>query len=139
MYVAHIKTFSSSYTYVLRMYIHTSSNVSSEVRLETTVSATLHNHLIAIIAIQNNINNSYQTYLFRVDIIFTAKLMSAANMGISSEEVTLASELAMFPASVIVSVSFNSLRNMVRLVTYIFMYIRMYTNNIRSSVILSPD
>ena len=65
-----------------------------------------------------------------MDIILTAKLMSAANMGFSSEEVTSASELAMFPASVIVSVSFNSLRNMVRLVTYVYMatYVPMILN-----------
>ena len=57
------------------------------------------------------------SYLLRVDKIPTAKLMSAANMGSSADEVTFASELAMLPASEIVSVSFNSLRELVRFVT----------------------
>ena len=54
----------------------------------------------------------------RVDNISTAKLMSAANMGSSVEEVTFVSKSAMLPASVIISVSFNSVRDRLRLITY---------------------
>ena len=42
--------------------------------------------------------------------------MSAANSGLSVCAVTFASELAMLPASLIASVSFNTLRDMVRFV-----------------------
>ena len=43
--------------------------------------------------------------------------MSAANMGSSADEVTFTSELAMLPASaIIVLVSFNPLRELVRFV-----------------------
>ena len=57
-------------------------------------------------------------YLLSVDKISTAKSMSAGNIGSSADEVTFASELAMLPASTIVSVSFNPLRELVRFVTY---------------------
>ena len=46
-------------------------------------------------------------YLLRVDTMLTAKSMSAANIGVSVGAVTFASELAMLPASLIASVSFN--------------------------------
>lgn len=57
------------------------------------------------------------SYLLRVDKILTAKSMSPGNIGSSADEVTFASELAMLPASAIVSVLFNPLRELVRFVT----------------------
>ena len=56
------------------------------------------------------------SYLLSVDKMPTAKSMSAANIGSSADEVTFASEPAMFPASAIVSVLFNPLRELVRFI-----------------------
>ena len=49
--------------------------------------------------------------------MLTAKSISAAKIGFSVEEVTFASELAMLLASAILSVSFNSFKDMVRFST----------------------
>ena len=49
--------------------------------------------------------------------MLTAKSMSAAKIGFSVEDVTFASELAMLLASAIFSVSFNSLKDVVRFST----------------------
>ena len=49
--------------------------------------------------------------------MLTAKSMSAAKIGFSVEDVTFASELAMLLASAILSVSFNSLKDVVRFET----------------------
>ena len=49
--------------------------------------------------------------------MLTARSISAAKIGFSVEDVTFASELAMLLASAILSVSFNSLKDVVRFET----------------------
>ena len=56
------------------------------------------------------------SYLFRVDIVLTAKLISAANIGSRVGAVMFTSALAILLASIILSVSFNSFTDKVRFV-----------------------
>lgn len=49
--------------------------------------------------------------------MFTATLMSSGNKGLSAAEVTFASELEILPTVEIASVSFKSLRDMLRFMT----------------------